>query len=562
MAEINLTEEQDAALQLMMSGKNVFLTGEAGTGKSTILKEFRRRCERDVVFLAPTGIAAINVNGGTLHSFFLLKPGLLSSDTMEPIGPGKRRMLIRRTKVIVIDEISMVRSDVFWAVDQRLRELAIGGSKQKPFGGKQIITVGDFFQLPPVVKSPVEDEYLKKSYGGVYAFQTPLWKQAGFRSIVLKTVHRQKGESLFLNILNDIRHNRLEEENITLPDGRATTPVGALNYLCLDRKPMNPRPVYLCTTNREAESFNIMCQNRISGEQHVIKAVVTGKFPEQDYPTQAVLALQAGARVMVLSNKRLPTGEFEYVNGDTGVVVSFYGDNSPMIDVELDNGKRVSISAFTWTQTEYYLEEDESSGVQTIRQREIGRFVQLPLKLAYAITIHKSQGMSLERVFLRLGNGCFAHGQLYTALSRCRSIETLQLERRIYREDVIVDREVVNFYQSIEISVPTARQSVISVPKEDEEAVLEFLAKLHSSDNAPRKVFSHPDIDHLMAVYRNQMPDEDGTAKYENGVGFNKMDAPILTAYAEKYLVQGFLFEEELNTVSRLIRKYHAQWGE
>ena len=171
-APIKLAPEQERALELMLSGKNVFLTGEAGMGKSTILREFREKCTRECVFLAPTGIAAINVGGATLHSFFQLKPGLLTPDSLEEIGNKSRRALIRKVKTIVIDEISMVRSDVFDAIDRRLRSLARGSNGLRPFGGKQIILVGDFFQLPPVVKSETEDEYLRKVLGGYYAFQT------------------------------------------------------------------------------------------------------------------------------------------------------------------------------------------------------------------------------------------------------------------------------------------------------------------------------------------------------------------------------------------------------
>ena len=174
-SEIKLSNEQQAALDLMLSGKNVFLTGEAGTGKSTILRKFREQCREKCVFLAPTGIAAINVAGSTLHSFFMLKPGLLTEDSLEDINNKSKKALIRKTGVIVIDEISMVRSDIFNAIDLRLRYLADFRHKDKPFGGKQIILVGDFFQLPPVVKNGIEEEYLLRELGGVYAFQTPLW---------------------------------------------------------------------------------------------------------------------------------------------------------------------------------------------------------------------------------------------------------------------------------------------------------------------------------------------------------------------------------------------------
>jgi ATP-dependent DNA helicase PIF1 len=676
---MQLSQEQENALQLMLSGKNVFLTGEAGTGKSTILREFRARNGSCAVFLAPTGIAAINVKGSTLHSFFLFKPGLLTPETIGDVGTGKRRQMIRQTKIIIIDEISMVRSDVFCAIDYRLRQLALGkNNKERPFGGKQMIVVGDFFQLPPVVKTGMEESYLNDTLGGMYAFQTTVWQRAGFKTVLLKTIHRQKGETTFVNILNDIRHNNLDERNIVLQNGETATALDALNSCCTGKSIVQPPPIILCTTNKEAESYNVLCQNHLTAKQQIFKAVVVGKFNEKDYPTQAILSLQEGARVMILVNKRNPNGEFEYVNGDTGMVVATNGSTT-IVTVKLDSGRTCDISPNTWIQYEYVLETDNMTGEKSIRQKETGKFTQMPLKSAYAITIHKSQGMSLDRVYVKLGNGCFAHGQLYTALSRCRSLQTLQLERRLFAEDVIVDQAVVNFYYTFERPQDTKSHVSLTIPKEYEEAMRAYLAKLQGKDapssimphkfsakpeqepkketseaedaksqtsspsrsevaktvqqsttfslsegransfgmpsvekvgcnptfslsegransfgmpsvekvgcnptfslsegransfgmpsvekvgQSPTICLGHPDIEHLIIVYRNQTSDEHGTAMHKNNKGFNKMDAPILTKLAEKYLKDGFLYEDELQIVSSKIKKYHAQFKE
>ncbi len=644
-AQVKLTPEQDRALQLMLSGKNVFLTGEAGTGKSTILRRFREECPRECVFLAPTGIAAININGATLHSFFQLKPGLLTPDSIEEIGSKSRRALIRKVKAIVIDEVSMVRSDIFAAIDFRLRSLARGGSRNRPFGGKQIILVGDFFQLPPVVKSETEDAYLRQELGGYYAFQTDLWRQADFRCVFLKTIHRQQNDALFLSILNHLRHGELEKRDL-LPDGtdEPLDVLETLTRLCVNRPPLDVEPVYLCTTNREAQTMNMIRKNRLEGREYMFHAVVRGKFPERDYPTPALLTLKIGARVMTLNNKRTPDGEFEYVNGETGIVEAVEEGADAEVRVRLDRGRTVSIQCSQWDNCEYVLETDEVSGKEVIRQREVGTYVQMPLKLAYAITIHKSQGLSLESVALKLGNGCFSHGQLYTALSRCRSIRNLRIDRRVYAEDVIIDPEVVEFYRTLEAPRPERGEVTLTIPKEHEAAVMAFLARLRGADGAmpplpsvlnrerPRERLrpeqepdlpeldfgpeepsdddrtepdcapveyeddsldggpedrededdesepeddesepafvngrnaKDPDIEHLLIVYRNQTGDEraEMTAKRQNGIGFNKADAPILTGLAEKYLTEGSLTVFELKTVHRLIAKYWRQWS-
>ncbi len=544
---IQLNDEQQSALEAMMSGRNVFLTGEAGTGKSTVLREFLERCDRPCAVLAPTGVAAINVGGTTIHSFLMLKPGLMTEDSIEEIGSGKKRAAIRAAKTIVIDEISMVRSDVFAAVDIRLRSLAKGGNREKPFGGKQMIFVGDFFQLPPVVKTETETDYLNRELGGEYAFQTDLWERAAPRCVFLRTIHRQKSDARFLSVLNCIRNGELEEKSVDDGDGEKLSAVEALNRHCLGKTEMPCEPVCLCTTNREAHVINAVARARLQEKAAKFGALVTGKFPESDYPTEAQLELAPGAGVMLLCNRRLPDGTFEFVNGDMGAVaaVSPPGDSAPWVRVKLDRGTTSTVNCYEWKNYGYELEEDKVSGKKTLRQKEIGKFVQIPVRLAYAITIHKSQGLTFDAVDLKLGSGCFTHGQLYTALSRCRSLAGLRLDRTVMKEDLILDDCVVSFYKSLG-GAPARKQSVtLRIPPEHEAAMREYLARLQGGGNeapaAPAsgqdRIANHPDIAKLMIVFGNQTGSEKNKAetKHENGIGFNKADAPILTPIAVDY---------------------------
>ena len=322
--------------------------------------------------------------------------------------------------------------------------------------------------------------------------------------------------------------------------------------------------------------------------------MVRGRFPESDFPTPETLSLKVGARVMTLTNKRTADGEIEYVNGEIGIIEAIEDGNDAAVRVRLDRGNTVSVQRTEWNKYEYALEVDANSGCPVIRQHEVGSYMQLPLKLAYAMTVHKAQGLSLDSVEVKLGNGCFAPGQLYTALSRCRSIKNLRIDRPVHPADAIVDPAVVEFYREIENGPqPEHEEKVtLTIPKEQEAAVRVFLAQLQSGNGTPitkpdtlsvddpgdneaepitpaskvasdeSRIETDPDIDHLLIVYRNQNPDEkiEMATKRVNGVGFNKKDAPVLTELAEEYLDQGYLTEGELATVRRLIAKYRRQW--
>lgn len=486
VADSMLSHDQQVALSTMLAGKNIFLSGFAGTGKSTVIQLFKERYQGNCAIVAPTGIAALNVGGQTIHSFFMLPPGLLNPESIEDIPWARKKEIIRQTSCIIIDEISMVRSDMLAAIDLRLRQCARGPCKRKPFGGKQIVACGDFFQLPPVVASQLEDDWLRENLGGEYAFETQVWKDACFETIVLKTPFRQS-DPLFLKTLNNIRHGDASKRNVVV-DGTAETAVEALNALCAVEKTMPKPPIRLCTTNREAQAVNNEARAKIDAEEFKFQAIVVGKFAEADYPTEAELVLKVGCRVMVLCNCHKPKGGFWYVNGDCGFITDIKADGElSRVKVDLDNGNTAWISCHEWKNLKYKLEIDRLTGKKIIKQEEIGSFTQMPLRLAYATTIHKSQGMTLESVDIRLGNGCFAHGQLYTALSRARSIAGLRLERKILEDDLILDQRVVDFYKQVDVNPldildkPQEETKKLEVPSELYDAMKDMLEKMKNT---------------------------------------------------------------------------------
>ena len=538
--DILLNGEQEAALKLMMSGVNVFLTGEAGTGKSTLVREFIRRCGRECIVLAPTGIAALNAGGTTIHSQLLLRPGLLNPLALDPLTDGNRCRVLRAAKTIVVDEISMVRSDLFCAMDARLREIASGENRSRPFGGRQMILVGDFMQLPPVTGIAEEEKFIDERMGGPFAFQTDLWVAAMFRTVFLRTTHRQSGDALFRNVLGNLRHGNFEAA------------AKVLNTHCVGEKSFSRPPVCLCTTNRDAKAVNDAARKYVKGRSRTFVAQISGKFPESEFPAEPSLDLAVGTRVMVLCNQR-NEGVLECVNGDMGTVVDLGADEEDEVGVRLDSGKRVTIAPHTWEKCVYEYVDDPKTKSPVMRQVVVGSFEQLPLRLAYAITIHKSQGLSLDCVSLRLGRGCFDHGQLYTALSRCRTLAGLQIDRRLRPEDLIVDDAVVKFHAGLEGQDGVEMGEGLWY----EEAMQYYLRRIKTGsgeiqpggmaqsefDFSPR-IYDHPDLTVLCDLYKRG--------------AINKYDLPILEPLVQSAMGGAGVKEPELMTIRRLIAKYQV----
>ena len=470
---VTLNAEQKNALNTMLSGKNCFLTGEAGTGKSTVIREFLKQTDKNAVVVAPTGIAAINVGGVTIHSFFQFPCTILKAGELEGVRSPKRKELIRNTDVLIIDEISMVRSDLFAAIDTRLRYL---GDSSKPFGGKQIIATGDFFQLPPFAVTEPENIYLKTVYGGIFAFQTHVWASADFQNLFLKTVHRQNNDPTFAKMLANIRKNDMTA-NINLPNcDEEMSALEALNTASC-RKPAH-ETLAICTTKNDAYNISISRAAEIGNPTHRFAAKVSGDFKPALYPTTEILDLKVGERIMTLANKY--DGELVYCNGDMGTITAIEEES---VTVQFDKGISAEIKPFVWSNFEYELVNE--NGKTRIIQKEIGRFSQIPLRLAYATTIHKSQGLSLDIAHIVLGNGCFAPGQLYTALSRVRTFEGLTLDREIKENDLFFAPEVVEFYKGI-VPVDGASENqgsvILEVPAEYAEKIKLMIAEWRAEE--------------------------------------------------------------------------------
>ncbi len=410
----SLSEEQARLLDYIVDTRaNVFLTGRAGTGKTTLTRALLKRLGPDAAVLAPTGVAAMHAGGQTLHSFFRLPPRLIQPGDVKRL---KNARAIKALKVLVIDEISMVRSDMMWAIDAALR---MNRDVSAPFGGVQMVLVGDLAQLPPIVQGE-EAGYLEMAYGGPFFFHTPAFRDAGFTLVELETVYRQSDPD-FIEILNAIREGEIRrEQGRTLNErvtGRSALEASATH-------------VVLTPTNAAAARINSARLDALVGEPRLLPGKVEGEFEERVRPTDDPLILKPGARVMLIRND--PAGR--WVNGSLGEVASFSAEG---VRVRV-NGDIHTVEPVKWERHRYGFD----AKTEALKKETLGAFEQYPLRLAWAMTIHKAQGLTLDQVFLDLPGRLFAHGQAYVALSRARSLEGLELSRGLAPSDLVVDPRI------------------------------------------------------------------------------------------------------------------------
>lgn len=422
-----LTDTAAAGARAALEARDpiVLLTGRAGTGKSWFIRRLiQEDRHRPQVLLAPTGLAAMNIGGQTVHSFFGFPPRPLLGFKEKPNWFFTQNA--RRLSRIVVDEVSMLRADTLDAMDAHLRAAR---RSVKPFGGVQMLLVGDFYQLPPVVRSDEGRLLEEAGYASPYAFSAHALKDQGVSAFELTAMHRQT-EAEFIDLLQAIRDS-----------SGVRDAVAALNEACCGAPPLPVQPVLLCATNAVADRYNLQGLLALPGQPTVFEGGFKGELPKQGVsgerlPAPLSLALKPGARVIFTQND--PAGV--WVNGTLGTVVAFDDD---LVRVAIDPsplrpGEEVDVPRSTWPQTRWQWSES----AQTMEVKEEYRYVQFPLAPAWAITIHKAQGMTLDAVEVDLGRGAFAPGQTYVALSRARTLAGLRLTRPLQERDVRVDEAI------------------------------------------------------------------------------------------------------------------------
>ena len=426
--------EWQQALQIIQyTRRSLFLTGKAGTGKSTFLRHISETTKKKHVILAPTGIAAINAGGQTLHSFFKLPfHPLLPNDSSYSIRnirktlkySGELTKLLRELELIIIDEISMVRADIIDFIDKVLRIYC--RNMREPFGGKQLLLVGDIFQLEPVIK---EDEWrlMQPFYASAYFFAAKVWQEMQLVSIELRKVYRQS-DSQFIGLLDRIRQNHATDADLQSINARVNQS---------SKQKENGFEITLATRRDTVDYINDLHLSELEGDSTIFKGHIKGDFPETSLPAPMELEIKPGAQVIFIKNDK----EKRWVNGTLGVVI-YIDEGEGIITVVDEDGHEYDVEREVWENMRYTFNEKE----QKIEEEMLGSFIQFPLRLAWAITVHKSQGLTFRHVKIDFsGGGAFAGGQTYVALSRCTSLEGITLEAPIRRSDIFVRAEVVAF---------------------------------------------------------------------------------------------------------------------
>ena len=527
-------EFQDALNLIQYTRQSVFLTGKAGTGKSTFLRYICEHTKKKHVVLAPTGIAAINAGGSTLHSFFKLPFYPLLPDNPDfSLQRGRiheffkytkpHRKLLEELELIIIDEISMVRADIIDAVDRILR--VYSRNLREPFGGKQILLVGDVFQLEPVVKGD-EREILNRFYPTPYFFSARVFNQIDLVSIELQKVYRQT-DATFVGVLDHIRNNTVGATDLQLLNTRYGTQI---------EESEADMYITLATRRDNVDHINDKKLAELPGEPVTFSGEITGDFPESSLPTSQELVLKPGAQIIFIKN------DFDrrWVNGTIGIISGFDPFEETLY-VITDDGKECDVKRESWRNIRYKYNEEKKQ----IEEEELGTFTQYPIRLAWAITIHKSQGLTFSRAVIDFTGGVFAGGQAYVALSRCTSLEGIQLKKPVSRADVFVRPEIIgiaerfNNRQAIDRALKQAQADVQyaaatkAFDKGDFDTFLnEFFKAIHSRYDIEKPVVQRLIRKKLNII--NRLREENRSLKQ---AAIEKEKS--LVKYAREYIIMG-----------------------
>lgn len=422
--KIEFNAEFQRALDLMeQTNRHLFITGRAGTGKSTLLNYFQRHTGKNVAILAPTGVAAVNVGGQTIHSFCGFKPDV----TLQSIRRKRKKdgnSIYKKFDTIVIDEVSMVRADLLDCVDRFLR--LNGPTDKEPFGGIQMVFIGDLYQLPPVLNSKEKDLF-RLCYRTPYFFSAAVFGELELTFVELEKVYRQQ-DGEFIRLLNAIRNRSATDDDLKILNNRVDPSFAS-----------SPEDFYLCltSTNDLADRINEEHLEQLPGKLRTVRGYIDGNFGKEYLPTAEELRFKIGAQIMLLNNDT----SGRWINGTIGRITGMTKDEEgeELICAELEDGEDVEIAPNTWQIFRFVVKDDQ------LASETIGSFTQYPFRLAFSVTIHKSQGKTFDRVIIDVGRGTFAPGQMYVALSRCTTLDGIVLRKPIQKRHIMVDWQVMKF---------------------------------------------------------------------------------------------------------------------